>query len=57
MSAVSRWSYIQNMTRAEKDIAIHRLQLPAGVFRKMPPPRFRELSTDEINLVVTELQK
>ena len=48
---------IQNMTRAEKDIAIHRLQLPAGVFRKMPPPRFRELSTDEINLVVTELQK
>ncbi|MEO8875143.1 MAG: hypothetical protein ABI461_06105 [Polyangiaceae bacterium] len=48
---------IQNMTRAEKDVAIHRLQLPSDVFRKMPPPRFRELSTDEINLVVTELQK
>lgn len=48
---------IQNMSAAEKATAIHRLQLPTGVFRKMPPPRFRELSADEIALVVAELSK
>jgi hypothetical protein len=37
--------------------AITRLQLPVESSRKMPPPRFRELSADEIQLVVTELQK
>ena len=41
---------IQNISAAEKAVAIHRLQLPTGVFRKMPPPRFRQLSDAGIAL-------
>jgi hypothetical protein len=48
---------LANMSREEKDLAIHRLQLPKDVFRKMPPPRFRELSDAEIQLVIEELKK
>ena len=48
---------LATMARAEKDKAITRLQLPVESARKMPPPRFRELSAAEIQLVVTELQK
>lgn len=48
---------LANMSAAEKATAIHRLQLPSGVFRKMPPPRFRQLSDAEIALVVAELSK
>jgi hypothetical protein len=45
------------MSREEKDKAIHRLTLPQTAFRRMPPPRFRELSPEEILAVTTELQK
>lgn len=48
---------LASMTREEKDLAIHRLTLEKSVFRKMPPPRFRELSDDEIKLVTDELKK
>jgi mono/diheme cytochrome c family protein len=48
---------LANMSQQEKQLAIHRLQLPSNVFRKMPPPRFRELSPAEIQLVVDELNK
>jgi hypothetical protein len=48
---------LANMTTEEKNLAIHRLNLPSNVFRKMPPPRFRELSPAEIALVTAELQK
>jgi hypothetical protein len=41
----------------EKAKAILRLNLSTDAFRKMPPPRFRALSPDEINLVTTELMK
>jgi hypothetical protein len=45
------------MPRAEKDLAIKRLTLSDKVFRKMPPPRFRELSAAEIALAISELKK
>ena len=45
------------MTREEKDLAIKRLGLDSSAFRKMPPPRFRELSPAEIQLVTDELKK
>lgn len=48
---------LDTMPRAEKDKAIQRLNLPVASSRKMPPPRFRELSAAEIQLVVSELQK
>jgi mono/diheme cytochrome c family protein len=48
---------LANMSAQEKQTAIHRLQLPRTSFRKMPPPRFRELSDAEIQLVVDELSK
>ena len=48
---------LASMSREEKDIAIRRLQLPRDVFRKMPPPRFRELSSAEAALVIEELKK
>ena len=48
---------LANMSRQEKDLAIHRLTLPDDVFRKMPPPRFRSLSPAEIQLVTDELKK
>ena len=45
------------MSREEKDLAIKRLGLEVTAFRKMPPPRFRELSPAETKLVVDELKK
>jgi len=48
---------LDTMDPAEKAKAIARLNLPADVFRKMPPPRFRQLSPAEISLVTTELMK
>ena len=48
---------LDKMSREEKDLAIKRLGLSATAFRKMPPPRFRELSAAEIKLVTDELKK
>lgn len=48
---------LSTMSREEKDKAIHRLNLDETAFRRMPPPRFRQLSPDEINLVTQELIK
>ena len=48
---------LATMSRAEKDVAITRLQLPVTSSRKMPPERFRALSDAEIQIVVQELQK
>jgi mono/diheme cytochrome c family protein len=45
------------MGRAEKDIAISRLQLPAENLLRMPPARFGTLTDAEIQLVVDELKK
>jgi hypothetical protein len=45
------------MARDEKDKAILRLNLDATAFRRMPPPRFRGLSPDEVQLVTQELMK
>jgi mono/diheme cytochrome c family protein len=45
------------MSRAEKDEAIVRLELPDDAPGKMPPPRFRTLSPEELALVVEELAK
>jgi cytochrome c5 len=45
------------MSRREKDEAIRRLELPASSRRKMPPPRFGELSEEEIAAVVEELRR
>lgn len=43
------------MSRAEKDMAIMRLQLPVDDRRAMPPSRFHELSAAERQLVIDEL--
>ncbi len=48
---------LDKMSREEKDLAIRRLNLTTSAFRKMPPPRFRELSPAEIKLVTDELKK
>ena len=48
---------LATMPREEKDKAILRLKLDEGAFRRMPPPRFRGLSPDEVNLVTQELMK
>ena len=48
---------LSSMSRDEKDLAIKRLTLPGEPFRRMPPPRFRELDATEINLVTQELMK
>ena len=45
------------MNRAERDIAIGRLQLSLDNAGKMPPPRFMMLSDQERNLVIQELKK
>jgi hypothetical protein len=45
------------MSRQEKDEAIRRVQLPASDCDHMPPARFRELSAQDTQLVVQELQK
>ena len=48
---------LATMPAAEKQKAIHRLTLDTEAFRRMPPTRFRELSPDEIALVVTALSQ
>lgn len=48
---------LAQMSRAEKDIAIQRLQLPSDDRHAMPPARFKELSAAERQLVIAELQK
>jgi hypothetical protein len=48
---------LSTMPRDEKDKAIQRLNLDPTVFRRMPPPRFRSLSQQEIDLVTEELMK
>jgi hypothetical protein len=48
---------LATMSREEKDKAIVRLNIQGEAFRRMPPPRFRGLTPEEIQLVTTELQK
>ena len=48
---------LATMSREEKDKAITRLNLAIDSSRKMPPPRFRTLSANEIQIVTQELQK
>ena len=43
--------------REENNLAIKRLTLDVNAFRRMPPPRFRSLSPEEIELVTQELRK
>jgi hypothetical protein len=49
--------HLDSMSRAEKDEAIRRINLPADSCSHMPPTRFRDLDANEISLVQTELQK
>jgi hypothetical protein len=48
---------LANLSRAVKDEAIRRLQLPEADRKHMPPTRFHTLSDPERDLVITELQK
>ncbi|MBS2012775.1 MAG: hypothetical protein JST00_07810 [Deltaproteobacteria bacterium] len=48
---------LATMDRAEKDKAIERLKLAATDPLKMPPERFRTLSSDDITKIVSELSK
>jgi len=48
---------LAQLPRAEKDLAILRLQLPAGDRHLMPPARFHELSAAERQLAIAELMK
>jgi mono/diheme cytochrome c family protein len=48
---------LATMDPAEKQKAILRLNLPDDVFRKMPPPRFRDLAPNEIALVNAALSQ
>jgi cytochrome c553 len=48
---------LSRMSRAEKDLAIRRLKLPAHDARRMPPDRVRLLTPQEIELLIKELQK
>jgi hypothetical protein len=48
---------LATMDPAEKQKAIHRLNLGSDVFRRMPPTRFRTLSPDEIAIVTTALSQ
>lgn len=45
------------LPRAEKDLAIARLQLPTSDAHAMPPTRFHVLSDAERQLAITELEK
>jgi hypothetical protein len=45
------------MSRAEKDVAIERLQLDASTRLRMPPPLFRTITDDERQSMLAELQK
>jgi hypothetical protein len=46
-----------NMSRAEKDIAVLRINLPVGALGTMPPTRFRELLPTERALLTAFLQQ
>lgn len=48
---------LAQLPRSEKDLAILRLQLPAGDRHLMPPARFHELSAAERQLAIAELMK
>jgi len=48
---------LAQMSRAEKDLAIARLQLPTLDKHAMPPARFHELSSTERQAVIDELAK
>jgi hypothetical protein len=48
---------LAQLSRGEKDLAIQRLQLPAGDRHLMPPARFHELSAAERQLAIAELMK
>jgi hypothetical protein len=48
---------LDSLPRAVKDRAIERLQRPADDRRKMPPPRFHELTDAERDLVIGVLQQ
>lgn len=52
-----RVDQLDQMSQAEKQLAIHRLNLPAGVFRQMPPPRFRQLAATDIAAVTQVLSQ
>lgn len=48
---------LAQLPRAEKDLAIARLQLPPADRHAMPPARFHELSATERQIVIDELMK
>ena len=48
---------LATMSRAVKDEAIRRLQLPGQEAKHMPPSRFHVLSDAERDLVIAELMK
>jgi hypothetical protein len=48
---------LAQLPRGEKDLAIQRLQLPAGDRHRMPPARFHDLSAAERQLAIAELMK
>lgn len=48
---------LAQMPRAEKDLAIARLQLPATDRQAMPPARFHELGAAERQLAIDELAR
>ncbi|HEY6461613.1 MAG TPA: hypothetical protein VIY73_15705 [Polyangiaceae bacterium] len=47
---------LDSMSRAEKDVAIERLQLDASTRLRMPPPLFRTITDDERQSMIAELQ-
>ncbi|TMQ22442.1 MAG: hypothetical protein E6J90_12480 [Deltaproteobacteria bacterium] len=48
---------LDQMSRAEKDIAIERLALPLDTRLTMPPPLFRTLTPEDRALMIDELRK
>jgi hypothetical protein len=48
---------LDQMSRAEKDTAIQRLQLDASTRLRMPPPLFRTITDDERQAMIAELQQ
>jgi hypothetical protein len=48
---------LDQMSRAEKDVAIKRLGLDPSTRLRMPPPLFRTLTDDERELMVLELEQ
>lgn len=48
---------LNQMSRAEKDLAIERIRLPLDTVLTMPPPLFRTLSQADRDAMIAELQK